>query len=62
MKATITISSKELESLLKEHFTKLGYTPESVAFALREEGYRSGDTYKVFSHASIIVELPPVKE
>jgi len=62
MKATINVSARDLELLLTEHFTKLGYKPEKVTFALREEGYRSGDTYKVFDHAAIIVELPPVKE
>jgi hypothetical protein len=62
MKATITVSSRDLELLLTDHFTKLGYKPEKIQFALREDGYRAGDSYKVFSHAAITVELPPVKE
>lgn len=62
MKATITISAEELKQLLIDYFTKRGHTVESVGFNLREEGYRSGDTYKVFSHVAVTVDLDKSKK
>ena len=58
MKATINLSSKDLETLIWDYLNKRGFSPKHVSFVLREDGFRSGDTYKVFSHASVEIELP----
>lgn len=60
MKATINLTAKDLEILIWDYLNKRGISPKSVSFVLGEEGYRSGDSYKVFDHAAITVELPDI--